>query len=125
MLLEHFPIFYFILHAEITREFSRSKNVQLLKVIHENSDIISFDSFIEQIDAQGIQPIQSVLKELKGWPITRKNSEGEDVTDWQDLHIFYSKMGVFPLYEISVNNDALRRIHTILVHNIFLKRHKT
>ncbi|OXU24841.1 hypothetical protein TSAR_015110 [Trichomalopsis sarcophagae] len=69
----------------------------------------------ETIDAQGIIPIESVLKELRGWPLTRRALDNEKLANWQDLHAFYSKINVFPLYEIAVNNDALRRTHTILV----------
>ncbi|XP_008204781.1 neprilysin [Nasonia vitripennis] len=69
----------------------------------------------EAIDAQGIIPIQSVLKELRGWPLTRRALDNEKLANWQDLHAFYSKINVFPLYEIAVNNDALRRTHTILL----------
>ncbi|XP_058809094.1 neprilysin-like isoform X2 [Phymastichus coffea] len=69
----------------------------------------------EQIDAQGVKPIWSILKELRGWPITRKYSESDSIANWQDLHSFYGKINVFPLFEISVNNDALRRTHSILL----------
>ncbi|KAJ8665264.1 hypothetical protein QAD02_006926, partial [Eretmocerus hayati] len=69
----------------------------------------------EKIDNHGIGPIQMVLRQLKGWPMTRKHSEHDHVASWQDLLIFYGKITVFPFYEISVNNDALKRNHTIMV----------
>ncbi|XP_011497501.1 PREDICTED: neprilysin-like [Ceratosolen solmsi marchali] len=69
----------------------------------------------ETIDAQGVKPIQSILKQLSGWPIIKNKLKNENVRNWQDLHTFYNKINVFPLFEISVNNDALKRSHKILL----------
>lgn len=76
-------------------------------------------TFLGRIDSEGVSPIVAVLKELKGWPLIKEYVEYEPVAHWQDLHLFYTKISVFPLFEISVNNDALKRTNTILVSFTF------